>query len=146
MVSMNQPSTETVAAWIGLLRAQRSVVARVEARLKAAGLPPLSWYDALWELEKAGDAGLRPCALERAMLLEQYNLSRLVDRLHRKGLVEKLPCPEDRRGSVLAITETGRALRQQMWATYAVAIAAEFGVHFTPAEAATLAALLSRLD
>jgi DNA-binding MarR family transcriptional regulator len=136
----------TVEAWKALLRAQRLAVARVEARLKAAKLPQLSWYDALWELEKAGESGLRPFELERAMLLEQYNLSRLVDRLEKDGLVGRHACSEDRRGQVLKINPAGRELRRRMWAIYSGAIDEAVGSRLTNTEARTLAALLKKLE
>ena len=64
-------SKPVVLAWARLMKAQRVALARVEAGLKRAGLPPLAWYDVLLELERAGKAGLRPFELERALLLEQ---------------------------------------------------------------------------
>ena len=57
---LGEPSEAVVSAWVGLLRAQRRALGLVEERLKAAGLPPLAWYDALLELERAGAAGMRP--------------------------------------------------------------------------------------
>ena len=133
------------AAWTALARTQRMAVARIEARLKAAGLPPLAWYDVLWELEKADEAGLRPFALEKALLFEQYNLSRLVDRLEKAGLVERCHCPDDRRGQVLHISEEGRATRRRMWAVYGPAIEEIVGASLTSEEAETLAGLLGRV-
>ena len=140
-----KPDEATEAAWIGLSRAQRVATASIEARLKAAGLPPLSWYDALWELERAGEAGLRPFELERALLFEQYNLSRLADRLEKAGLVERRAVEADRRGQMLAITPAGRDLRRRMWAVYAPAIQAAVGDRLSAGAAATLAALLGKL-
>src|SRR5687768_7589180 len=119
---VKKPDEATVAAWIGLLRAQRAALGRVEERLKAEALPPLDWYDALWELEKAGEVGLRPFELERAMLFEQYNLSRLAERLAKAGLIERDACAEDRRGQVLKVSPAGRALRRRMWEVYSQAI------------------------
>ena len=140
------PDEAAVAAWIGLSRAQRATLGRVEARLKAEKLPPLSWYDALWELEKAGEAGLRPFELERAMLFEQYNLSRLADRLAKAGLMDREDCPEDRRGQVLKISPAGRELRRRMWDVYSKAIEEAVGARLSGAEAASLAALLRKLE
>jgi DNA-binding MarR family transcriptional regulator len=141
-----EPSQATTAAWVGLMRAQRIAVGRVEAKLKAAELPPLTWYDALWELEKAGEEGLRPFELEKALLFEQYNLSRLADRLAAAGLVHKCSCPEDRRGQVLRISDAGRALRREMWEIYAQAIEEAVGRRLELAEAETLAFLLKKLE
>ena len=84
-----KPDDSLVAAWVELSRAQRRASAMVEARLKEAGLPPLAWYDALWELDRAPESGLRPFELEQAMLFEQSNLSRLAERLVKAGLIER---------------------------------------------------------
>jgi DNA-binding MarR family transcriptional regulator len=135
-----------VAAWVALTRAQRGTIGRVEARLKEAGFPPLSWYDALWELEKVGPCGMRPFELERAMLFEQYNLSRLADRLEKAGLVERGACPGDRRGQVLRATEAGQKLRREMWKVYAEAIQEAVGARLSAEDARTLAELLGKLE
>ena len=45
------------------------------------GHPPLAWYDALLEIEKAGPDGLRPFELRKLLLLPQYGTSRLLDRM-----------------------------------------------------------------
>jgi DNA-binding MarR family transcriptional regulator len=140
-----KPDEAIEAAWIGLARASRVAMASIEARLKAAELPPLSWYDALWELERAGEAGLRPFELERALLFEQYNLSRLADRLEKAGLVERRAVEADRRGQKLIITPAGKDLRRRMWAVYAPAIQTAVGDRLGVGEAATLAALLKKL-
>jgi DNA-binding MarR family transcriptional regulator len=141
-----RPDEPTVAAWIGLSRAQRVATACVEARLKAEGLPPLSWYDALWELEKAGEAGLRPFELERAMLFEQYNLSRLAHRLAEAGLIDKQACQVDARGQTLKISPAGRELRRRMWEVYSGAIEEAVGAKLSPDEATSLAELLRKLE
>jgi len=139
------PSEEALAAWPRFLRVSRALVGAVEADLKAAGLPALAWYDALLELRRAGKAGLRPYELQAHMLLEQYNLSRLSDRLARAGYVERLPCPEDRRGQRLRITAEGRALLNAMWPVYRAAIARHFSVKLDTREVAQLRALLTKL-
>lgn len=139
------PSDSVVTAWARLLRAQRKALLLVEARLREAGLPQLGWYDALLEIERAGAAGIRPFALERAMLLQQYNLSRLIDRLERAGYVERRRAPDDGRGQTLHVTEAGRALRRAAWPIYAAAIQEAMGARLSPAEAEQLSELLRRL-
>lgn len=139
------PSEATVHAWTSLVRAGQRVLDRVEADLKANGFPPLAWYDALLELDRTVGAALRPNDLEARMLLAQYNVSRLVDRLEKAGYVVKLPCPSDRRGTELRITVEGKALLRQMWPTYAEAIQRNLGARLDDREAETLASLLGRL-
>ena len=55
--------------------------ANVEAAVKAKGYPPLAWYDVLLELSREGGRRLRPVELEKELLVAQYNLSRLLDRM-----------------------------------------------------------------
>jgi DNA-binding MarR family transcriptional regulator len=138
------PSDAVIRAWARLVRAQQTVLAAVEAELKAAGLPPLAWYDVLLELARA-DAGVRPFALEQELLLAQYSLSRLLDRLEKAGYVERRTCAEDGRGQIVAITPPGRALIKRMWPTYRAAIARHLGAKLSEDEAARLASLLGKL-
>src|ERR1700680_4347198 len=118
----DNPSQQTISTWARLVRVQQTVLAAVESELKAAGFPPLAWYDALLELSRAPAGKLRPIELEKHMLLPQYSTSRLIDRLAKAGLVAREACPVDGRGQVVAITGAGRALQKTMWATYARSI------------------------
>lgn len=131
-------------AWGRLVRAPRAVVGAIEADVKAAGLLSLDWYDVLLELERA-ETGLRPFELERRLLFAQYNLSRLIDRMVEAGLVRKDPCPEDKRGHLLAITEAGLRQRKETWPVYAKAISRRLGEKLTKAETEKLAGLLGKL-
>jgi DNA-binding MarR family transcriptional regulator len=142
------PSEAVISAWARLVRAQQAVLAAVEAELKGAGFPPLGWYDVLLELSRKNDGkneGMRPFALEQELLLAQYNLSRLLDRLETAGYIERRTCPEDGRGQIVAITAAGRALVKRMWPTYRAAIARHVGAKLSEADAARLAALLGKL-
>src|SRR6478752_7510203 len=88
MSEKTTPSDAATEAWIGIMRAQQKLLLAIEADLKQAGMPPLGWYDVLWELVRAPDGRLRPFEIEERTLLAQYNLSRLIDRLETAGLVQ----------------------------------------------------------
>jgi DNA-binding MarR family transcriptional regulator len=133
------------AVWVALMRAQQTALLKIERAAREAELPPAAWYDVLWELERAGDAGLRPYDIERQRLISQSNISRLVDRLEEKGYVERRPCEEDGRGQVVAITASGRELRKRMWPVYAKALGEAIGGRISVREAETLAPLLRKL-
>jgi DNA-binding MarR family transcriptional regulator len=138
------PSETVVRAWARLTKAQQRALDSIERALKAAKLPPLAWYDVLLELERAGGS-LRPFELEREMLLAQYNLSRLIDRMQETGYVERRALKEDRRGQAIVITAAGKTLRRRMWAVYGPAIQAAIGDHLSPKQVDTLCALLGAL-
>jgi len=142
---MQRPSETVVDAWIALVRAQQAAVLKVERAFREAGLPPHSWYDVLWELDRAPQSGLRPFEIERRMLIAQSNISRLIDRLEGQGYVERRACEADGRGQHIAITAAGRELRRKMWPVYARAITDAVGRHLTEREAASIRELLGKL-
>ena len=129
-------------AWVALMRGQRRVFEAIERDLKASGLPPLSWYDVMLELDRAEGGRLRPFEIEKRTLFAQPNLSRLIDRLEADGLVTRKTFAEDRRGQWVEITESGRAKRAAMWSVYGAAIQKHLGVKLGDDNAAKLAELL----
>src|SRR5689334_8411376 len=108
--------------WVRLIRAQDTVVRKVEAAVKAKGLPPIEWYDVLLELSREGGRKLRPVELEKELLVAQYNLSRLLDRMEKAGLIERIACPGDGRGQMIQLTQEGRIMQKKMWPAYRDAI------------------------
>jgi DNA-binding MarR family transcriptional regulator len=130
-------------AWAVFLTAHATLLERIEAALAAAGLPPLGWYDVLWELEKA-DGRLRMRELARRVVLSKSNLSRLADRLEAAKLVERADAPGDGRGYDLVLTRAGRAMRKRMWPVYESQIEALFARHLSAEDARTLGEALGR--
>lgn len=112
------PTEEETKLWLALNLTQRTIYRAMDSALKAKGLPPLRWYDVLWELERTKSNGLRPFEIEQKLIFEQSNLSRLLRRLVGEGLVEEFEFPGDGRGKVLQITAQGRRVRKQMWKVY----------------------------
>ena len=138
-------SETAVTAWARLVRAQQGALKSVENDLKRAGFPPLAWYDVLLELERAADGRLRPRDIQKHMLLERYSVTRLVERMERNGLVDRLGCADDGRGAVVRITQKGRKLRRKMWPVYAAAIEISFAARFSEDELSSLSGLLGRI-
>jgi DNA-binding MarR family transcriptional regulator len=138
-----QPSA-TLAAWGAMLRTARHLAETVEAEVKAAGFLPLAWFDVLTELWRAPKGRLSPRDLEQKTLLAQYNVSRLLDRMEREGLVARIAVPDDRRRQLVEITGPGRFMRKAMWPLYMAAIERHFGSRLTEDEAVTLASLLGK--
>jgi len=131
-------------AWAVLLTAHATLVEKIEAALAAGKLPPLAWYDVLWELEKADDGKLRMHELARRIVLSRSNLSRLADRLEEAGLIEREDAPHDRRGYHCVITRAGLAMRKRMWPVYKAEIERLFSRHITVEEARTIGEGLAR--
>ncbi|KQV43458.1 MULTISPECIES: MarR family winged helix-turn-helix transcriptional regulator [unclassified Rhizobium] len=141
-----QPSPFITRAWVHLMRAQQRVLGAIEQDLKTADLPPLGWYDVLLELSRATDGRLRPYEIEERTLLAQHNLSRLLDRMDKAGLVQREVYAEDGRGRWVIITEAGRSMQARMWRVYAGALQRHLGDKLNDAQADQLAELLTALS
>nr|WP_037135138.1 MarR family transcriptional regulator [Rhizobium leucaenae] len=141
-----QPSPAITRAWVRLMRTQQIVLAAIEQDLKAAGLPPLGWYDVLLELTRATDGRLRPYEIEERTLLAQHNLSRLLDRMEKAGFVHREVFSEDGRGRWAVITEAGIAMRSDMWTVYASALQRHLGDKLDDIQADQLSELLALLS
>ncbi|MBC6982263.1 MarR family transcriptional regulator [Caulobacter sp. 17J80-11] len=128
------------------MRTAPAVLERVQADLKAQGLPPLDWYDVLLELDREPDGRLRQTDLGKRLLLARYNLTRLLDRLEAAGLVRREPWPDDARSSAIVLTDPGREARRQVWPVYAAAVHSHVGDRLDKTELETLATLLGKLS
>jgi DNA-binding MarR family transcriptional regulator len=71
-------------------------------------------------------------------------MTRMLDRLERKGLVRRVRCPDDRRKVILEMTAEGKAVYPKLGAIY-VGVLNRFLRGFTKAEARELEALLERM-
>jgi len=142
---MKKPSDTSVNAWVQLLKAHRTALTFVENTLKKAKLPPLIWYDILLELEKSGAKGLRPFQLEKELLLPQYGISRILERMEKAGYLIREICEDDGRGLRLEITEEGILKRAEMWEVYGPAIEEAVGSKLSPDQSIATAELLNLL-
>lgn len=140
---MVMPAATTLLAWTRLLRAAECASQHCADTLRKLGLPPPEWYDVLLALERSGVQ--RPRDLQAALGVEQYAISRLLDRMVKAGLLERSPCPDDARGHTIRLTIEGLAMRAAMWPVYAEAIEAALGARVAEEDRTALARLLAPL-
>src|ERR1700710_2224700 len=95
-------------AWRGMLRAHSAMAKALDAQLEAAHGLQLSSYEVLMYLADAEDERMRMCDLASSILLSRSGLTRLVDRLAREGLIERVACSDDARGQFAKLTPPGR--------------------------------------
>lgn len=134
------------AAWRVFLTTHSILINRIEQELAQAELPSLDWYDVLFALKEAPEHRLRMHELANKILLDRSNLTRLVDRLEKAGLVCRKTCPSDRRGAYAALTEAGLAMQEKMWPVYGAAIAKYFGSHLSNTEVEVFTKALQRMQ
>lgn len=140
-----EPTNDAIQAWIQLHLAHRLLLENVENALKNKALPPLDWYDVLLELHREKKSGLRQYEIGGKVLLNKHNLSRLIDRLEKNGLVSRYACAEDGRGNQIKITAEGEKIIKQMWPVYSQSIQEHFGARLNSDELAELSRVLGKV-
>jgi MarR family transcriptional regulator, 2-MHQ and catechol-resistance regulon repressor len=99
-----------------LARAHAAVTAHLNAQVAAHELT-LTEFGILEVLYHKGPLLLGE--VQRRILVSSGGVTYLVDRLERKGLVERRACPEDRRARYAALTEEGEALISRIFPDHA---------------------------
>jgi DNA-binding MarR family transcriptional regulator len=100
--------TELVDIWRELLERHARTTSSLERRLQHEHGLGVSEYEVLERLAGSGKEESRMQELAVAVHLSQSALSRVVARLEADGLVRRGMCPEDRRGIMACLTESGR--------------------------------------
>lgn len=101
-------------------------------------------YDVLYTLSKCRQP-VRLSELHSHVLLSQPALSRLVDRLIQRGLVERRPDPQDGRGVQLSLTDTGRQAQRQIGRAHGRSVARAVTERLTAEELQQLTAICLKL-
>ncbi|GAB3060070.1 MarR family winged helix-turn-helix transcriptional regulator [Sediminivirga luteola] len=101
-------------------------------------------YDVLYTLSKCS-APQKLRELHQHVLLSQPALSRMVDRLVQRGLVDREPDPDDRRATRLSLTEAGRKAQRRVGRKHAASVAAAVGRALDDDEMVQLEALCRKL-
>lgn len=132
-----------IATWESLFRAQHEVFDAISCDFSDSGLTQAE-YDVLLTVTRSPEHTARLRDITRNMLISQPSVSRLVDRMVTRGLVDKLGDPDDRRGALVRATEKGVATFRPLAAAHGARIAARMSV-LTDDELQALAALTHKL-
>lgn len=132
------------AAWERILRVHARTVGTIAAEVEEATGLPLSWYDVLLELVRAGGT-LRIGDLGERVVLSRTRVSRIVDNLVTAGHVARTSDTTDGRARIVTITDTGRRAFRRTAPVYLASIEAHFSQYLTDRELAELDRLLARI-
>jgi DNA-binding MarR family transcriptional regulator len=100
-------------ATLGLLRTADALKRHYSQVIEPHGIT-LQQYNVLRILRGAGPDGLPTLTVGERMIEQTPGVTRLVDRLESKKLVDRVPCPKDRRRVFCRITPEGLALLQEL--------------------------------
>lgn len=98
---------EQLRAWIRLISVVELLPGVLDSQLQRDAELTHFEYFALAMLSEAPGRTLRMTALSTATNSTLARLSHVIARLEKRGFVSRTPCPEDRRATNSALTETG---------------------------------------
>jgi MarR family transcriptional regulator, 2-MHQ and catechol-resistance regulon repressor len=109
-------TVEALRFYVVLQRAAAAINALAQTDIARNGLTEAE-FAALEALQHKGPLLLRE--LQKKVLVSSGGMTYVVDRLVGKGLVERRPCPTDRRATFAALTAAGEQLMRRIFPAHA---------------------------
>jgi DNA-binding MarR family transcriptional regulator len=118
-------------AWQALLHAHHDVVQALDRDLREGHGVTFAEYDVLLRLGRAPERALRMSDLAERVLLSPSGVTRLVDRLTARGLLERKADPGDARVALASLTTEGSRLLRRAARTHLRGIRQHFTSRLT---------------
>ena len=131
-------------AWIGLLETHKRLVRTLDAQLEAEHGLTISALEALGRLAAAEGQNLRLSELAEGCGLSLSRISRIIDTLQTRGLVERQAVESDGRAVHAHLTDAGLELVRSARCSHFAAVQSSFFDHLSEDEIRTLAEIFAR--
>lgn len=103
---MSQRSKESIRTWLRLLSCETLIEQNIRSKFRENFKVTLPQFDVLSELEHAADK-LTMSQLSKELMVSNGNITGVVDRLEKNGLVKRTRPDHDRRIQFIELTDTG---------------------------------------
>src|SRR4051794_28878349 len=131
-------------AWIGLLETHKRLTRALDAELEAEHGLSLSGVECLGRLAAADGRAMRLSALGTATGLSLSRISRIVDTLEARKLVQRRSAADDARAVEAHLTDAGLKLVRQAQSSHFESVQSRFFEQLSDQEIATLASIFGR--
>ncbi len=138
-------SGEQPMAWEGLIEVYRRLHRGLEELLIEEFDLSISMLGVIGRLSLAPEHTLRQTALAQAMGLSLSRVSRVIDLLEQRGLLERHSCPADARATNVKLTRRGSTLTARAQSAMFAHVQGRFFDHLEPDEVGALASVFARL-
>ncbi len=129
-------------AWSLVIDTYALLMPRYAMELDEKAGMSMSWFDVLANLLVASNHQMRMGDLAGRTVISFSRVSRVVDELATRGLVERKPDRDDRRAVIVRLTPAGRKLQLEAGRIHASGIQEHFGAHLTKRQAQAIVAAL----
>jgi DNA-binding MarR family transcriptional regulator len=133
-------------AWRSLVQASTGILAMLDRELQAEHGLSMGDYEVLHFLSEGPDHAVRMSELAATLHLSPSGITRRIDGLVKNGLVERRPCPSDRRGSNAVLTPLGLKMLTTAAPTHVRGVREHFVDRLDATRLAELANALSAID
>ncbi|HBU99933.1 MarR family winged helix-turn-helix transcriptional regulator [Thalassospira lucentensis] len=113
-------SKARLRAWLQILKVSRKIEGELREKMRIEFGSTLPRFDVLAALYRERD-GMRMSELSKSLMVSNGNVTGIVDRLVGEGMLVRVPVENDRRASIVRLTEAGekdfaeRALVHEGW-------------------------------
>lgn len=130
--------------WRTYLRATQEVQTKLDKDLADSGLS-LNEYEVLVVLSEQPDRTIRMSALAEDLVNSRSRLTHTVNRLERRGFVQREACANDGRGVNCLLTDEGFAFLADVAPIHVESVRTHIFDRLTPEQAATMGEILGQL-
>jgi DNA-binding MarR family transcriptional regulator len=131
-------SEDEQRAWGAYIRLAKMLMRQIDRDLHPFGLSSND-YEILVELSEAPENRLRMTELADVTAQSRSRLSHQITRMEAKGLVRRVACDGDKRGTFAVITPRGTATIERVAPEHVDSVRRNFVDHISPADLAVLA-------
>src|SRR4051812_42001199 len=131
-------------AWIGMLETHKRLTRALDAELEAEHGLTLSGVECLGRLAAADGRAMRLSALAQATGLSLSRISRIIDTLEARELVERRSCDDDARAVEAHLTPAGLTLVRQAQSSHFASVQERFFEQLSGEELEVLARVFGR--
>ena len=109
-----RPTKELLRLWLRALTFTNLVEQRVRTRLRVEFDVTLPRFDVMAALYDAPEEGLSMGEVSRRLKVSNGNITGIVERLEKEGLIQRRTKPDDRRSQLVRLTDSGRTTFEEM--------------------------------
>ena len=107
MTEVQWLNEDEMRLWRAFLEAGSRVLQQVEADMKTDADLTFDDYEVLVHLSETPGRRLRMAELSERLLHSRSRLTQRIDRMTKRGLIEREKCPDDGRGTFAVLTDVG---------------------------------------
>ncbi len=109
-----RPPKKLLRLWLRALTFTNMVEQRVRTRLRVEFGVTLPRFDVMAALYDAPEEGLSMGEVSRRLKVSNGNVTGIVERLKKEGLIQRRTKPDDRRSQLVRLTDSGRTTFEEM--------------------------------